>query len=400
MMQEKISPFTPGSPARADLFAGREDQIREVSNYLTQAAHGRMENVFLIGDRGIGKSSFASFILEKARASDNFVGAHVHLGGANTLEEMARRVIEELVNQVSGHSLYDEMSGFIRDHLRSVGVFGVTLEFQPPRENLAHIVSGFPNVLGEFLARIRESNAGVVIILDDINGLAETPMFAHWYKSMADYVATHFGSYPALIMVSGLPENREQLANHQPSLLRIFRAIELGRLSDGEVEDFFDNAFSQLGIRVKPDAMRVMVRYASGLPVMMQEIGDAVFWEDRDGVVSFSDATGGITSAAVNVGRKYLKPNVYDALRSERYQTIIRKLPADSSRQGFTRRQVAERLTSEELRVFDNFLRRLRELGVVEADPQGGRGAYRYTNQIFLIYMWLMTLESRVRSRE
>lgn len=396
MVQEKISPFTPGSPARADLFAGREGQIWEVSNYLTQAAHGRMENVFLIGDRGIGKSSFASFILEKARASDNFVGAHVHLGGANTLEEMARRVIEELVNEIRRYSWHDELMRFVREHVRSVGVFGARLEFHPPRENLAHIVSSFPNVLGDFLARIREHNKGAIIILDDINGLAETPTFANWYKSMADYVATHFGAYPALIMVSGLPENRKQLANHQPSLLRVFRPIELDRLSDGEVENFFDKAFSQAGIGVESDAKHVMVRYSSGLPVMMQEIGEAVFWEDRNSAVDIGDALEGVISATVNVGRKYLDPNVYDALGSERYQTIIGKLAGDSKQQRFTRRQVADRLTSEEVKVFDKFLRKLRELGVVEADPQGGRGAYRYTNQIFPVYMWL---ESQRRSR-
>ena len=396
MMQEKISPFTPGSPARADLFAGRERQIWEVSNYLTQAAHGRMENVFLIGDRGIGKSSFASFILEKARASDDFVGAHVHLGGANTLEEMARRVIEELVNEIRRYSWHDELMRFIREHVRSVGVFGARLEFHPPRQDLTHIVSSFPNVLGDFLARIGEHNKGAIIVLDDINGLAETPTFAHWYKSMADYVATHFGSYPALIMVSGLPENRKKLANHQPSLLRIFRAIELGRLSDGEVENFFDNTFSQAGIGVESDAKQVMVRYSSGLPVMMQEIGEAVFWEDRNSAVDIGDALEGVISATVNVGRKYLDPNVYEALGSERYQTIVGKLVGDSKQQRFTRRQVADGLTSEEVKVFDKFLRKLRELGVVEADPQGGRGAYMYTNQIFPVYMWL---ESQRRSR-
>ena len=398
MMQEKISPFTPGSPARADLFAGREGQIWEVSNYLTQAAHGRMENVFLVGDRGIGKSSFASFILEKARAGDNFVGVHVHWGGANTLEEMARRVVEELVNEIRRYSWHDELMRFVREHVRSVGVFGARLEFQPPRQDLAHIVSSFPNVLGDFLARIVEHNKGAIIILDDINGLAETPMFAHWYKSMADYVATHFESYPVLIMVSGLPENRVQLADHQPSLLRVFRVIELGRLSDWEVENFFGKAFSQAGIRIESDAMSVMVVYSGGLPAMMQEIGNAVFWEDQDGVVDLGDAIEGVFNAAMDVGRKYLNPKVYDTFRNERYQAIIRKLGTYPVQQGFTRRQVADSLTSEELRVFDNFLRRLRELRVVEMDHQGGRGAYRYTNQIFPVYM-LIEAERRLHLR-
>lgn len=388
MTLEKSSPFTPGNPVRAELFAGRRQQIQDVSNYLMQAASGRMENVFLTGERGIGKSSFASFTLQKARANNNMVGVHIFLGGVTTLEELVRKVIEELINEISDRSWYDTVSEFLGDYVRKVGVFGVTIEFRPPIENLSHIVGNFPDVLGGLLARISEHNDGVLIILDDINGLAETSLFANWYKSVVDHTATHFGAYPALIMLSGLPEKRDQLATQQPSLLRVFRALELGRLSDQEVESFFGKAFASADMNLTDDAMRVMVHFSSGLPIMMQEIGDATFWEDTDGVVSKQDAVFGVIRAATNVGRKYMTPNVYNALRSDRYQTIIRKLAVDSIQPSFTRQEVASRLTDEELGVFDNFLRRLRKLGVVELDPTGGRGSYRYTNQIFPVYMY------------
>ena len=388
MTLEKSSPFTPGNPVRAELFAGRHQQIQDVSNYLMQAASGRMENVFLTGERGIGKSSFASFTLQKARANNNMVGVHIFLGGVTTLEELVRKVIEELINEISDRSWYDTVSEFLGDYVRKVGVFGVTIEFRPPIENLSHIVGNFPDVLGGLLARISEHNDGVLIILDDINGLAETSLFANWYKSVVDHTATHFGAYPALIMLSGLPEKRDQLATQQPSLLRVFRALELGRLSDQEVEAFFENAFASADMNLTDEAMRVMVHFSSGLPIMMQEIGDATFWEDTDGTISEEDAISGVGRAALNIGRKYMNPSVYNALRSDRYQTIIRKLAIDSIQPSFTRQEVASRLTDEELGVFDNFLRRLRKLGVVELDPTGGRGSYRYTNQIFPVYMY------------
>lgn len=388
MTLEKSSPFTPGNPVRADLFAGRHQQIQDVSNYLMQAASGRMENVFLTGERGIGKSSFASFTLQKARANNNMVGVHIFLGGVTTLDELVRKVIEELINEISDRSWYDTVSEFLGDYVRKVGVFGVTIEFRPPIENLSHIVGNFPDVLGGLLARISEHNDGVLIILDDINGLAETGLFANWYKSVVDHTATHFGAYPALIMLSGLPEKRDQLATQQRSLLRVFRVLDLGRLSDQEVESFFGKAFARADMNLTDDAMRVMVHFSSGLPIMMQEIGDATFWEDADGTISEEDAISGVGSAALNIGRKYMHPSVYNALRSDRYQTIIRKLAVDSIQPSFTRQEVASRLTPEELGVFDNFLRRLRKLGVVELDPTGGRGTYRYTNQIFPIYMY------------
>ena len=121
----------------------------------------------------------------------------------------------------------------------------------------------------------------------------------------------------------------------------------------------------------------------------MQEIGDATFWTDSDGEVTRRDAVSGISGAAINVERKYLDPSIYRTIRSDRYRAIIRKMSSDSIQPTFTRQQIASGVSEEEFRVFDNLLRRLRQLGVVEIDHEGGRGAYKYTNQIYPVYMWM-----------
>lgn len=314
------------------------------------------------------------------------------LGGVNDTDELVRRIIGELVREGFEQPWYAHIANTLGDYIsvEKVGLFGVTVGFKPAFDELTRPSSNFPEMLGELIARISETKQGVLIILDDINGLAESVLFANWYKSMVDKVATQFSSYPALIMLSGLPERREQLAAHQPSLLRVFRLVELERLSDEEVKDFFTNAFGEAGMSVEDDAMINMGGYSSGLPIIMQEIGDATFWATSDGVVNPGDAGEGISIAAINIGRKYLSPNVYNALRSQRYQAIIRKISSDSIwNTSFTRQQMASRLTSEELKVFDNLLRRLRDLGVVEPDTESGRGAYRYTNEIYPLYMWM-----------
>ena len=317
------------------------------------------------------------------------VGIHVFLGGVTTLEELVRRILEELVIIGWDKPWSDRVSEILGDHVRQVGLFGIKIEFQPEQDDLSQIARRFPEALGEFVARITEDKRGVFIILDDINGLAENDLFANWYKSVVDQIATQFGPYHALIMLSGLPERLDQLSVQQPSLMRVFRIVELERLSDEEVESFFEKAFGEARMAVNSDAMRLMLEYSSGLPVMMQEIGDATFWADSDGEVTRSDAVSGISGAAVNVGRKYLDPSIYRAIRSDRYRAIIRKMSSDSIQPTFTRQQIASRVSEEEFRVFDNLLRRLRELGVVETDPEGGRGAYKYTNQIYPVYMWM-----------
>ena len=392
-VQKDTSPFTPGSPVGIDLFAGRVQQIEEVSRYLGQASAGAHQSVFLIGDRGIGKSSFASVMRELAAKRYGMIGVHIHLGGVITVEELTRRVLQELMSEIQDRPWYSQIIERYGPYIQQVGLLGVKIAFHPPPQHMSQITQRFPQVLGELLARISDDRSGVAIVLDDINGLAETDIFARWYKSVVDEIATHFPSYPALMAVSGIPERRDQLAQHEPSLLRVFRIVELDRLMDDEVIDFYQRAFEQADMSVSDDAMNIVVRYSSGLPVMMQEIGDATFWADSDGNVSVADARNGVIDAAFSVGRKYLDPTVYRALRSDRYQTIVRKI-ADSMSSTFTRREVASRLTGDEMKVFDNLLKRLREVGVVELDPERGRGAYRYTNQIFPVYMYI---ESQIR---
>ena len=388
------SPFTPGNPVSAELFTGRTRQIQEVAYYLKQTTFGKLENVFLAGDRGIGKSSFASVARRLAQDDYNLASVHVHLGHVSTIDELVRRILQELVKEGFNQPWYARVSDFVGSYVqvRRVGVLGVIdLEFKPAPEELSRLVDNFPAALGEFIAQIAQEKSGVLIVLDDINGLAESALFANWYKSFVDTIYTHsnYQKYPALMMLCGIPERRFQLAAHQPSITRIFRVLELERLSDEEVKDFFVRAFESVEVTVEDDAMQLIVEYSSGLPVMMQEIGEATFWLNQNGVVNWDDAASGVSLAAINVGHKYLHPSVYNALRSQRYQTIIRKIARDSTEMTFTERQMAELLTPGEFKVFDDLLERMCELGIVEQDTLAGRGAYRYTNQIYPLYMWM-----------
>ena len=108
------------------------------------------------------------------------------------------------------------------DRIKQIGLFGVSVTFDAPREELTGLARNFPDTLGNLVATISENRSGLLIILDDINGLADTPEFANWYKSFADGVATHFGPFPVLVMVSGTVEKKDALAAAQPSLMRVF----------------------------------------------------------------------------------------------------------------------------------------------------------------------------------
>jgi len=219
--------------------------------------------------------------------------------------------------------------------------------------------------------------------------LVEKKEFANWYKSFVYEIATHYSNFHVFMMLIGLPEKRDKLSKLQPSLMRIFRVIEIKKLSNKEVEDFLFNSFEKVNMKVEPDAMKLMVLYSSGLPILMHEIGDATFWLDTDGIIDKKDAVQGVLTATQKVGEKYLDPRVYRAIRSERYKSILRKLGEIQISRTFKKRDVEAKLDANEKKVFHNFLRKLRELGVIEIDVEAERGTYRFVNEIYPIYIWM-----------
>ena len=66
MIMKDRSPFTPGNPVPVELFVGRSSQLEEILKNVKQARTGKQENIFLAGERGIGKSSFAKFVCNMA----------------------------------------------------------------------------------------------------------------------------------------------------------------------------------------------------------------------------------------------------------------------------------------------------------------------------------------------
>jgi hypothetical protein len=395
MNNKEKSPFTPGNPVPVELFVGRKEQIQELIRYIEQTSHGKQENIFLSGDRGIGKSSLASFLRYFITTQKNILGLHIFLGRVSTLEEMVRHIFDQLLKETKKESWYGDIAKFFGQHIKEIGLFGISVSFTPPEQDLKELVRNFPEAISNLLEKIKQQKAGLFIALDDINGLVEKEEFANWYKSLVDEVATHYKDFPVLIMLIGLPEKRDILSRIQPSLMRIFRVIEIEKLSDQEVHEFFSEAFMGANMKVESDAMELMVKFSSGLPILMHEIGDATFWRDTDGVVDSEDSADGVMAAAENVGRKYLDPKVYRAIRSPRYRSILRKLGGVPLARNFLKKDVEKMLNEDEKKVFHNFLQRITKLGVIETDRERGPGAYRFVNEIYPIYIWMESEKSK-----
>lgn len=389
----KESPFQPGHPVDPEKFKGRKEIITKICRYMQQATQQKNpQHFFITGKRGMGKSSLATYIKKMAKRKFRMVGVHLYLDGVHDVESLIQQIIERLLNEIEDESWSDRIFKILDEHIESVGLLGSTIKFKPSPDAMASIKNNFPLFLEEFFEKF-DNKQGILIIIDDINGLTSNNEFANWYKSFADTMSTEYrGKCPVFMMLSGYPEKLEELYDHNPSFNRIFHHGSLDSLRKEEVIEFFSETFDIIGMKVEDRAMQLMTYYCSGLPTMMHEIGDAVFWEDEDSIIDEDDAVNGIIEAGMEIGRKHLKPAMDKSIRSPKYQSIFRKL-GESRVSTFRKKNFEEELSEDEKKVFGHFLVKARELNILEFKGSKRSGYYTFTNKLYPLYFAIQSLK-------
>jgi DNA replication protein DnaC len=387
-IQTKESPFTPGRPVQPEYFIARRNEVERLERAVRQAASGRNENVFIAGERGIGKSSLVGFIRYLAEKKYNMLGCHCYLGGVRTLPELMRVVFQRLLQECD-ENLLEKLGSIFKKFIKGVGLFGVSVEFTDDKEQLAMLADNFLPAMRQIQDTIEKAGKkGLVLILDDLNGIAGVPEFAEFLKSFVDELATSHKAMPLLLMLVGVRDRRDALIKSQPSVARIFDVIDLPAMSDDEVEVFFQKYFDKCGVSIDNSALGRMVNFSAGLPMLMHEIGDAVFWANNNDVIDERDSLTGVLNAADNVGKKYIDPKITDVLRSSRYPQILWNVAGKSPVEAvFTREELLDGAdTDGERYSIDNFLTKIKKLGFIAV--VSGRGQYKFVNPLFRLYLW------------
>jgi hypothetical protein len=399
-MLKEYSPFTPGVPVPIEFFIGRTEEIQKIiSSVKRSIALSTVERLFVLGERGIGKSSICKFARLVAERDLNILGLHVFLGGVTTVEEIVHRIFDRLLRENVDKPWFDKIKQFLGNHIKQLDIFGLTVEFSASHHELQRAANDFIPALKNLLRQLAPEKRGILLILDDFNGLAPSEKFANWFKSLIDELSTSSTPIPVIFILVGLPERRQQLIKAQPSLDRVFEIIKIAKFNPEETSDFYDRTFRKVNVSINKEALELLGRYSGGYPVLMHELGDAVFKIDSDGVIEKEDTLKGIIQAAQIIGAKYIEPNISAAIRSEHYQDILHKIAEGSIGSKFKRKEISSRLTNKEIKVLDNFLRRMEKLGLIRKDREHGPGSYEFTSELHYLFFWLQTVASESNSK-
>lgn len=388
------SPFYPGQPVPVELFVGRATQIdRIMTRGVAQVAAGKPVSMFIQGEYGIGKSSIAGFIQFKAERA----GLHciyAPLGGAESLEDVGAKVLEATVQSGgTNQTRTEKVRNWLAKYIGEQNLFGVTLHAEALRKDAPSIANGMLSFLEEVYQRVRDTGVnGILLVLDEINGITSNPKFSHWIKGLVDTNALARPPVPLLLMLCGVEERRRDMIQHHQPVDRIFDVVEIDPMTVHEMKDFFSKAFESAGLRVEENALEKLVHYSAGFPKIMHLLGDSVYWLDQDGVIDMSDAMTGVVMAADEVGKKYVDQQVYKALRSADYHSILKKIAKMGPDQmSFTKAEVSSGfgLNEAEKRKFHNFLQKMKTLNVLRSGDL--RGEYVFNMRMVRLYIWLQS---------
>ncbi|MDO5851934.1 MAG: AAA family ATPase [Methanobacteriaceae archaeon] len=363
--------------------------VEKILRYTSLAKKGKSQHYFITGKKGIGKTSLATYVQQLMK--DDMVGVYISNKNNNSLETLTTNIIEKILNKLPKSVVKDKLKSIV-GLIDGVEFKSTKINFNPKPEITKDLVNHFEDYLNKICKNIPE-NKGILLIIDDINGLSDSKDFVNWYKRLVDTITVDVDyNIPIYFLLDGYPEKFNNLVNYDESFSRIFHHDEIELLKDQEVQNFFIDTFKEVNMGCDSQALDLMVTYSSGLPLMMQEIGEAVFWETDTKKVSGIDANMGIIEAGKLIGKRQIKPVMDKSIRSENYENIFLKL-GKFNIDYFKKNEFEKKLTSVEKRAFPKFLKRATDLNILESIGKDKSGEYKFSNRLYLVYFRILNLE-------
>ncbi|PKP46248.1 MAG: hypothetical protein CVT95_07255, partial [Bacteroidetes bacterium HGW-Bacteroidetes-12] len=153
---------------------------------IQQVELGKPQMIFLTGEYGIGKSSLAGVM--KYLAKEKLLGIHVLLGGAKTLDDVATKTVEAVIKDpIYETTIAEKTRNFLSKYIGNQGLFGVNINLENLKADGPVISHGYLPFLRELLNRVKDTGIkGVMLILDELNGITGNSDFAYFIKTLVD----------------------------------------------------------------------------------------------------------------------------------------------------------------------------------------------------------------------
>ncbi len=237
------SAFTPSQPiTNRRMFAGRID----VLTTLIRSIEDQRVHVIMYGERGIGKTSLVHVVTQAAQEA-RYIVVYCSCGAGSTFDEIFRAVAADVP------LLFHRGFAPTDDEAEKGGTLADLLPSTPLT----------PRLVADLFAKL--TGTRVLVVLDEFD-VCESPDFrrniAELIKNLSDR------SIRTQLVIAGVAADLTELVEHIPSIRRNIFAMQVPKMTAGEVNSLVENGEEISGVTFDKAATDFIVFVANGSPYL------------------------------------------------------------------------------------------------------------------------------------
>lgn len=302
------NPFTPTLPIDPEKFVGRKDEIKAFLLSLRQSHYGNPQNLAIMGDRGIGKSSLLRKFESIAKSQNCLVVRRDIDASVNSLQMLTYFILYALKQEgkrffSKGKKARETVNGFFRKYKISVSIagFGGSIEEKVPP---FAVQEEFYDKLAEISKNIQSHVPVTVIMLDEAERLQNIEGAWEFIRSVFTRLLEN--NHHFLVIVSGKLGLFQNIKEIFSPMERFFFPRHIGLLDEHETIEAIRKPMIENGVILDEHVEKAIVEYTDGHPFIIQVFGYYLF---ETGKKSINE----------ELFRKAL-PNILDRLRIQVFQ--------------------------------------------------------------------------------
>ncbi|HUW53439.1 MAG TPA: ATP-binding protein [Rhodanobacter sp.] len=254
----------PSSPIQSHEFLfGRDDQLNRIRRALM--APGRQ--VFIYGERGVGKSSLANAAAAECQSSDA-EPLHASCGSTSSFASVVGQLIRATGTEANGTVTVRREGKLNTSIVELGGLTEITTPAAPPPldiEEAAQRLSAAFNIYSK-------TTVAVIDEFDRIPESSERNKFAELIKAIGDRKSG------VKLIFTGVASALDELLESHGSAHRQFDTIELDRLAYQARLDIIKKALTELGIYADDSVIYRIANVSNGFPYYVHLLSEHLLW--------------------------------------------------------------------------------------------------------------------------